>query len=285
MVKKKEEVKVQVEELHECACGGDCKCKKGARFTKLLIFALISFLLFFAGLMTAVYVLFNDKESGVDNNCPSTDSNVATEATIDVELYDENSTGYKDLSLNSETIQDFIQTVDGLNDDWMRIAFLENTELINDFKIAYVISNFCSDGCGTIYMSYDFLNSEIQKVFSTGIDTSGSGSLYLNAVEINYVCDKELCMFSAVAGGGAGYSHSVTEIASSRKEGDNTIYTLKEFDYIFDEENSYLEANGVYLCKASDCPEDFIGTYGDKMTTYEMTFDKDNRYVSSKKIK
>ncbi len=277
MVKKKEEVKVEVEELHECACGGDCKCKKGSWLTKLLIFALISFLLFFAGLMTAVYVLFNDKESDVNNDC-------SNEVGIDVELYDENSTGYMDLSLNSETIQDFIQTADGLNDDWMRIAFLENTELINDFKIAYVISNFCSDGCGTIYMSYDFLNSEIQKVFSTGIDISGSGSLYLNAVEINYVCDKELCMFSAVAGGGAGYSYSATEIASSRKEGDNTIYTLKEFDYIFDEENSYLEANGVYLCKASDCPEDFIGTYGDKMTTYEMTFDKDNRYVSSKKI-
>ena len=280
---------VEVKEEHDCKCGDGCKCKKSNGFIKVVLGIILAFVIFCGGVVVGGYVLTNDndvKEPAKEESKEETEKieEIQIGENYKIELYDENSPSYIDLTLTPEKIEEFVSSTDFLADGEYREALLESNYYLDDFKIAYVVSTMFDDNGGTIYMTFDTLNSEIQKVFSTGIDSANGGSLYMKATEISYTCGSEFCMFNGIVGGGAGFSHPSTKVVSSRKAGENTIYTLKEYDYVFAEENSYAEANGIFLCKSSECPEDMISAYGDKMTTYEMTFDKDNRYVSSKKI-
>ena len=222
----------------------------------------------------------------------------ASSSNNQIDLIDENSDKYVDISLNNdESIKDFIMTTDFIVNSSYRSAFLEgNNELMDEFVRAYVLSFYAKYAedyheyavDGNLYFSTEFLNNEIKKVFSQGeysFNGVGGYSGY-DFSEAQYLCDESICVVRYIIGGGiyrAGYE---TNVISTRQDGDNTIYTLKDYYYEYEEETYlvYTSEGGELLCKNESCPEDIVGTYGDKLNTYEMTFDKDNRYVSSKKI-
>lgn len=207
--------------------------------------------------------------------------------THKVELFDEKHELYvEDISLKSEEdIKTFITRADRFTTPWLREVFLDNTIEPNNFKMAYVLSIYGGSEIGGVYfIDKKMLEKEIGKVFANNtIYAEGdASSQVLFGIKITYVCDEKVCMYYKLPGGGAGDSHYSTAVIGSRKDGDNTIYTLKEFYSVF-QGGIYDKENGTLLCD-TNCPEDIVGTYGDKLATYEMTFDANNKYVSSKKV-
>lgn len=259
------------------------------------ILIVVGIILIVVSALIGWYVGGNKDNRPLEKEEVKTEEKVEGKPTYEVKLIDENNEYYTDISLkDEEKIKDFIAFTDRFTDNVMRSTFLESGYLVDDYKLVYILVNLLGDEGGVYYFSTEFLNSEIKKVFSIGIDSFDfmSGSYWLDARGVTYVCNKDACFVSFGAGGGTGSPYYETKIVSSRQDGDNTIYTIKEYydDVICDADHPsciseiYTTKDGTLLCKDSNCPEDIVGTYGDKLNTYEMTFDKDNRYVSSKKV-
>lgn len=249
-----------------------CKSNKKLLFWGAILFVVI--FVFCVGVAIGGYILVSDDKEEIKNE------------SFGIELFDEKSKAYTDIKLTDDNFDKFISLGDYNSDEIFRTTFLEGNDFyLDDLKMFYVIYAHCNLMSGTYYASLDFLNSEIEKVFSTGLsdkfDGYGNGVFY--SAEISYICHDSVCTIKSIPGGGSGYSHPETHIFNSRKSDGNTIYTIKEY-YNDWEDGIFVKVDGELLCEHESCPEDIVGTYGDKLVTYEMTFDKDNRYVSSKKI-
>lgn len=253
------------------------------------ILIVVGIILIVASAIIGWYVGGNKDNRPLENEKEETkvEEKVENDSIYEVELSDQKFENNKDISLKDiESIKGFVSVTDAFTNDELRNVFLISNEyLINDFKLIYVLSSLIGGDGGVYYFSTEFLNSEVKQVFNSGIDSFDymSGNYWLSAVGISYVCSEKICSVYLGAGGGTGSPYYSTEIVSTKKDGENTIYTLKEY---YDDFHTgyYVSDGGELLCKHGTCPENIIEAYGDKLNTYEMTFDKDNRYISSKKI-
>lgn len=295
MAKKKEEVK-EVENKKEktCDCGEECKCKKGKARRVIVTFLLIvafSVIAFGFGVATGGVILVGEDKTEVDNKDDvkeeGNENKIETIKIGDVELYSYK-TQLKTDNIPSfdsaEAVEAFIDTSNYFTDGELRDALLDGNEHIpkSHFKLAYILTAL--EGGGFYYIDKSYLGELASKIFSDGLEfIPYSGSLYYSASDIIYMCNSDICIIEQTTGGGGGADLYQTKVVGTKKIGENTIYTIQEYYDEF-EGGIYTDYEGDLICE-KDCAEDIFKAYGDKLNTYEMTFDKNNRYVSSKKVK
>jgi hypothetical protein len=317
---KKKEIKEEINEKHcnckdgdkctcgdNCHCGDDCKCgvncqcrKNKNYYLKFFVVSFIGLVLFLGGLIVGAVLLYKNDDV-ISEKCGEEQHVVQNDANINlpVEQYFENYYGWKyfdffsiekypydDISLKTEEdIEYFINSmryaVGSDVDSLVRKNFFDNGNDSEDLKKlhifmeAYVLRATIgryADSMDSLFISEDIIMEEMKKVFAIEDDFS---LVSFEAIPFNWnypmlSCFSGICIASVGQGGGTGgFKHYETKIVDSRKNGSNTIYTLDDYYYepLFDDK------------------DEFTGDYSEtKVGTYEMTFDKDNRYVSSKKI-
>lgn len=198
----------------------------------------------------------------------------------EIKLFVEEDLPYDDIALDTE--EDILNFVNSLSyaDEEVRNEFFDNEGKkealynLKYFKTAYVLRRmfgYMADSMDPVFISKELILKEMNKVFA--IDDNYSFidvyDLWFGGLGYYLTCAGDVCIANVGMGGvGVGNPHYETKIVSSRKDGDNTIYTLDDY---------YKTA------KSTGTGRDFIYT-SKKVGTYEMTFDKYNCYVSSKKI-
>ncbi len=257
----------------KCCNSMKCKCNNKI-FLKVIVLGTIIVCTFLLGLGIGGYVLVKDRVSTDENNIGN-DHGVI----VDKNIFNENSDEYKDISLkNEEDIEIFINSMNYFANEELRDAFFDNRDdnvlYLYEFMASYVLlSYFDSPYYEPIFMEESFIVNEMNKVFDYNNEFVPFFSARVGGNSVGVICVDGLCAVGYVTGGGTGYPYYKTEIIDSRQEVGNTIYTLEDTYYERD-----LDA------EEKDDSDKFIYT-SEKGSTYEMTFDKDNRYVSSKKIK
>lgn len=296
MSKKKEKVKENEAMKEEaCACGEECKCKKGRVrrvIVTILLIIVFSVIAFGFGVATGGVILVGDDKPEVDNKDDvkeeGNEGKIKTIKIGDAELYSYE-TQLKTDNIPSfdsaEAVEAFIETSNYFTDEELREALLEGNEHTSEshFKLAYILTAF--EGGGFYYIDKSYLKELASKIFSDGLEfIPYSGSLYYSASDIIYMCNSDICIIEQTTGGGGEADVYQTKVVGTKKIGENTIYTVQEYYSSF-EDGVFTDFDEELLCEHDNCPEDIFKTYGDKLNTYEMTFDKNNRYVSSKKVK
>ena len=305
MSKKKEEVKENETKKEEaCACGEECKCKKGRVrrvIVTILLIIVFSVIAFGFGVATGGVILVGDDKPEVDNKDDvkeevNEDVNEVTEDEREGSLIiDSNNTLYSyktqlnnDEKLSFKTVEDVEKFIDSSNyftDSNLRKALLEGgkDEDKEHFVIAYILRAL--DGGGLYYVDKSYLKEVAGTLFKDGLEfIPYTGNLYYSASDILYICTETICIVQQSTGGGGEADVYQTKVVGTKKIGENTIYTIQEYYSSF-EDGIFTDFDEELLCEHDKCPEDIFKTYGDKLNTYEMTFDKNNRYVSSKKVK
>lgn len=255
---------------------------------KGLLFVIVIFLI--AGVGVGTYFL--GKNSIEVQEC---EKNVETEKKDYV--FTEKHKNYGDITFNDkEELEKFLNRMNFLSDDEYRVFFL-NTDIVNkdfyyedianELKLTYVVSQFLTDETAYLFET-EFLKKEVEKVFSDGIsndslDGGWSFTSTLGGTTYSIICNEDICFADYAPGGGTKVSRYESYVYSVTLDTDNTTYLVKEYYYDFDTESVYVEKDGELLFKGN-ATEENLKTVEDKLNTYEMTFDKDNRYVSSKKI-
>lgn len=199
----------------------------------------------------------------------------------EIKLFVEEDLPYDDIALDTEEdILNFVNSLRYVENEEVRNEFFDNEgkegtlSNLREFRTAYVLEQMFKSKAFDIdqlFVSKELILKEMNKVFA--IDDNYSFidvyDLWFGGYGYYLTCADDICLFSIGIGGvGVGNPHYETKIVSSRKDGDNTIYTLDDY---------YKTA------KSTGTGRDFIYT-SKKVGTYEMTFDKYNCYVSSKKI-
>lgn len=253
----------------------------------VLLFATLCFILGSGyGSMYTFDVLYNDKSTNLDG-----------EGYI-VELFNENFE-YD----NEDNVKTLINSTNYYTNELLRTELLdsENSYDESDFKIAYVLYEIINYyGSGIKHFTTEYLEENIEKVFNDGVNLSEEDGIYVRKFEIlasdlNIICDNKICTMYGVPGGGTGFDHYSTEIVATRKDGENTIYTIKEYFVEFLRDEQGLENCTIYDSKKGNslykgkCPAGYEELSKkidvNKLNTYEMTFDKEFKYVNSKKVK
>lgn len=276
-----------------CACGEECKCKKGKLRKTLFVVFLISIfavIAFGIGVVIGGYILVDEEKIVVENKEEDNSNTEKKGIEINNETilysYKEQLSIEKDLSFKSiEDVEAFVDTANYFTDTELRNALLEGGHIvdINHFMFAYMLTALNGGGFYSIDKSY--IKEVANSIFDNDLEyLPYSGSLYYSASSINYMCLEKICFVHQVSGGGGGADAYQTKVVETKKDGENTIYVIKEYFSEF-ENGIYTESDGELLCKHGSCPEDIFETYGDKLNTYEMKFDKNNRYVTSKMVK
>ena len=131
----KETKEVEVKEEHECTCGKDCKCKKGRVGRVFFVVGLVIVLcaVFFAvGMVSGAKFIYDDDMVEEVDKGDETVEEIQIGDTYKVELFDENSPLYIDLTLTSEKIDDFVSSTDILADGEYRKALLESNYYLDE---------------------------------------------------------------------------------------------------------------------------------------------------------
>lgn len=248
------------------------------------------------GFRLVSYVLDKDKCSNVESYALFLDE-------YTVELSNENSKLYHDISLkDEEDIEKLIVSTGISTSEDLRYAFLNSGSedlsfSLNELKLAFVLRSFYKDDVDVQYFKVDFLNKEIEKVFNSGIVIyrDFNESFLYDGIFFSTVCDKDVCSVNYEPRDDSNYSYYGTKIVDSKKSGENTIYTVKEYYviHLHDEDGNIISSEmydtwgGKLLDKnncSNNCDELIKNVNLDKLNTYEITFDKDNRYLSGKKV-
>lgn len=289
MKKKEENDKVN----HGCECGNECDCQKNYNFDnkkhyfKIFVFTLVLLGSFAAGFLIGAISLsdvIHDDSNVKCSDCDKISEKQELEGTNcvyneDIEIFSKDKYTYDDLALKDDKdIEHFINSFSYDYEESIRNDFFDNNgdDSVNlqIFKEAYVLNEMfghMAEYMNPILIGESVIIDEIKKVFVVKDDFEivNFTFLDLNANDVSLSCDSGICTVNVGRGGtGVGNPYSVTKIVSSIKSGGNTVYTLEDY---------------YYISEALDDGADFVYT-SSKVGTYEMTFDKDNRYVSSKKI-
>lgn len=280
--------KTCVNKGEECLHNYECKRKKGIE--KILLVVILLLLGgFIGGVVVGGLSLIKDVKKDV---CEKSEAN--TQQTIDnsklfengFEIFSYKKFPYDDISLETEEdIEEFVNVMrmdtSGM-DSYKKIRneFFNNSKekegllLLQQAYVLQAMFGNIAESMGPVVIDADVIKNEIKKVFVIEDDIILESLDFLD-VFIGYQfpvlhCIEETCI-AVVGQGGAGVCNPYyeTKIVDSRKEQTNTIYTLDDFYYVpvpAEDENS--------RCSYKET----------KVGTYEMTFDKDNRYVGSIKI-
>ena len=264
----------------------------------MIISLLVIVLVFCVGLGVGTFIL----EGGSSDKCVEKldEKDNKNEDEYTVKLFNEKNENYKDISLkNEEDVENFIYVTDFYTEDYFREGlFNSDSNYSDDFMVIFTLNRLIGNLDDNVleYLSDDFLESEIIKIFADSVNLENYHSFSygyygMGAAFINVACNNGLCFVDIGHGGGTDYPWYVTKIVDTRKDGDNTIYTIKEFYSDFEEGKCDIrtEKDGKVLIKnmcanVEDYDKVVAKVNPEELNTYEMTFDKDNRYVSSKKI-
>ncbi len=277
-MKKKENV-LKKEDVHEsCSCDEKCKCRSNKKYyLKVFIVSFVGVFLFLGGLITGAVLLYKN-DNAISDKCVIVDDN---DSKVEIELFTREDLPYKDISLNTEDdILAFVNSLSFSSEEARKEFFSNEGEYdflpnLNEFKVSYVLYKMfghMSEYMDPVFISEDLIIEEMNKLFvlEDNYFLPDVNDFSFGGLHHFLKCADKICIANVGMGGtGVGNPFYETKIVSLRKEGTDTVYILDDYYYSskFDKESDSF-------------------TYSEKKVgTYEMTFDKDNRYVGSKKIK
>lgn len=275
----------------DCKCGRKCTCKKMKKSTSLIICLVLIVVVFCIGLGVGTFIL----EGNSDDRCVDVNDNKKSEDEYIVNLFNEKNENYRDISLkNEEDIKRFISQFSWMGNFEIRNDFFTGNYYL-DYVIGYILASYdwLYGDNDVIYVSKDFLESEVNKVFDYSFENVllfGTEIMH-GGMTYNISCDyDDLCKIYTIPGGGTRQPFYEVIINDKKEISDGFVYTIKEYYLESGEKDDECfiktEKNGIVLSKSNNGCSDFDSSSLDynKLNTYEMTFDKNNKFVSSKKI-
>ena len=290
MVKKSEEM---IEHEHKnCSCGEECKCKRIKKSTWMIISLLVIVLVFCVGLGVGTFIL----EGGSSDKCVEKldEKDNKNEDEYTVKLFNEKNENYKDISLKTEEdVEKFISQFSWMGDFEVRKDFFTGKDYLK-YIMGYIFNSYdwVYGDNDVIYISQDFLESEINKVFDYSFDDVFFGEVISNGGKgYNISCDYDgLCKVFTIPGGGTRVPFYEVIVTDKKERNNEVVYTIKEYYLQWSEEEDgcfiKTEENGKVLAKLTEGCSSFDSSKLDynQLNTYEITFDKNNKLISSKKI-
>lgn len=293
----KETKEVEVKEEHECACGKDCKCKKGRVGRVFFVVGLVIVLcaVFFAvGMVSgAKFIYDGDMMEEVDKE-DKEDKEEKTENIKDIE--NDLLKRVEELYILDTYNRSFESTDNLLNIELLHFGFTkalgenwdESTVVTLD-EINKVVQHYFGKT-----VTGENIPCDINAVGQNGWEASHPAMFVYNEKDKNFT-------YNPNHGGHGGYGYDVLNRIVKVEEIEDNVYTIEvkkafamsEFffaDYYPTYQDAYERTNRLFgmdecddytvMCDDYDPTEDFKNTPDSKLMSYKYTFEKvENNYI------